>query len=63
MFRSCNSVRMFASFVLVCCALPLVAQNAAKTISVVPGLVKFSGTLIDTDRKPLNGIVGVTFSL
>lgn len=30
---------------------------------VVPKLVNFSGTLTDLNRKPLNGVTGVTFLL
>jgi hypothetical protein len=41
----------------------MLAQNVANTESVVPGMIKFAGTLTDIDHKPLTGIVGVTFSL
>jgi hypothetical protein len=39
------------------------AQPAAKTVTAVPRLVKFSGTLADGGGKPLTGLTGVTFSL
>jgi hypothetical protein len=48
---------------LICCALSLLAQSAASADSVVPGMVKFAGTLNDINGKPLTGTVGVTFLL
>jgi hypothetical protein len=48
---------------LICRALPLLAQSAASADSVVPGMVKFAGVLNDTNGKPLTGTVGVTFLL
>ena len=38
-------------------------QNVTANATVVPTLVKFSGTLIDVNGKPLSGTVGVTFLL
>jgi hypothetical protein len=58
-----TSVRLSVCLLLICCALPLVAQNSASTESVVPAMVKFTGTLNDADGKPLTGTVGVTFLL
>jgi hypothetical protein len=52
-----------AYLLLLLCTLPMLAQGTANTESVVPGMVKFAGTLTDLDRKPLSGTVGVTFSL
>src|SRR5208337_4329384 len=57
-----------ACLVLSCWVVPLAAQQAASTASngadaVVPPLVNFSGVLIDTNNKPLTGVVGVTFAL
>jgi len=50
--------------VLIWCALaPLVAQSGNGADSVVPGVVKFAGTLNDATGKPVNGTVGVTFLL
>jgi hypothetical protein len=49
--------------VLICCTLPLLAQTPASADSVVPAMVKFTGTLNDVDGKPLTGTVGVTFLL
>lgn len=51
------------SLVLICSAVSLTAQQSASTDSIVPSLVKFTGTLADTDGKPLSGILGVSFSL
>lgn len=50
-------------FFLMFCGLTMLAQSVANTDSVVPGMIKFAGTLTDIDHKPLTGIVGVTFSL
>jgi len=58
-----TSVRLYIFLLLMCCALPLLAQTAASADSVVPGMVKFTGTLNDASGKPLTGTVGVTFSL
>jgi hypothetical protein len=48
---------------LICCALPLMAQHSASVDSVVPAIVKFTGTLNDINGKPLTGTVGVSFLL
>jgi len=48
---------------LVGCPLGVFAQPAAKTATVVPRLVKFSGTLTGSAGKPLTGVQGVTFSV
>jgi hypothetical protein len=58
-----NLVRLSAYLLLMCCALPLLAQSAASADSVVPGMVKFTGALNDSNGKPLTGTVGVTFLL
>jgi hypothetical protein len=58
-----TSVRLSVCLLLICCALPLVAQSAASADSVVPGMVKFTGALNDTNGTPLTGTVGVTFLL
>jgi hypothetical protein len=58
-----NIVHLSVYLLLICCALPLMAQSAASADSVVPGMVKFTGTLNDTSGKPLTGTVGVTFLL
>ena len=58
-----TSVRVSVCLLLMCCVLPLMAQSAASADSVVPGMVKFTGTLNDTNGKPLTGTVGVTFLL
>lgn len=40
------------------------AQTAADTASTtVPRLIRYSGTALDLDGKPLTGVVGITFSL
>jgi trimeric autotransporter adhesin len=56
-------VRLSVCLLLMCCALPLVAQRAVSADSVVPAVVKFTGTLNDVDGKPLAGTVGVMFLL
>jgi hypothetical protein len=47
---------------LICCALPSIAQQIASVDRVVP-LVNFSGTLSGADGKPLTGPHGLTFLL
>ena len=58
-------MRFFLSvyLLLMFCGLPMLGQNVASTDSVVPGMVKFAGTLTDINHKPLTGTIGVTFSL
>jgi hypothetical protein len=58
-----TSLRLAVYLLLICSALPLMAQSAASADSVVPNLVKFTGALNDLDGKPLTGTVGVTFLL
>jgi hypothetical protein len=58
-----TSVRVSVCLLLICCALPLMAQRAASADGVVPAMVKFTGTLNDINGKPLTGTVGVTFFL
>jgi len=58
-----SSVRLSVCLLLICCALPLMAQPSASADSVVPAMVKFTGTLNDMNGKPLTGTVGVTFLL
>ena len=58
-----TSVRLPVCLLLICCALPLMAQQSASADNVVPAMVKFTGTLNDVDGKPLTGTVGVTFLL
>jgi trimeric autotransporter adhesin len=49
---------------LVGCLLPVLAQQpAAAGNAIVPPMVKVSGTLTDTNGKPLTEVVGVTFFL
>jgi hypothetical protein len=48
---------------VICCAAGALAQPPAKTVTAVPRLVKYSGTLADAAGKPLTGTLGVTFSL
>src|SRR6516164_5548456 len=50
------------NILLVCGTLAMWAQQSADT-AVVPPVVRFSGNLTNDNGKPLNGIVGVTFSL
>ena len=56
-------IHLSVYLLLICCVLPLMAQNAVSANSVVPGTVKFTGTLNDPNGKPLTGTVGVTFLL
>ncbi len=58
-----NIFRLSVYLSLMCCALPLLAQSAASADSVVPGMVKFTGALNDSNGRPLTGTVGVTFLL
>jgi trimeric autotransporter adhesin len=58
-----TSVRLFVCLLPICCVLPMMAQQSVGADSVVPALVKFTGTLNDVDGKPLIGTVGVTFLL
>jgi hypothetical protein len=58
-----NCIHLCVYLLLMCCALPLLAQSAASADSVVPGMVKFTGALNDANGKPLTGTVGVTFLL
>jgi hypothetical protein len=53
---------LFIYLSLIFCWLPLLAQNTTSTDSVVPGMVKFAGTLTE-NHKPVTGAIGVTFSL
>ena len=48
---------------LLCCAIPVMAEPTASADHVVPSVVKFTGTLSGTDGKPLTGAQGVTFLL
>ncbi len=48
---------------LVCPAIPLMAQQTGTPENIVPSMVTFSGTLSNTDGKPLTGTVGVSFLL
>ncbi len=61
MIRACIHLSIY--LLLICCALPLMAQSAVNADSIVPGMVKFTGTLNDVNGKPLTGTVGVTFLL
>ena len=61
MQRQC--VCLMVLFVLLGCAVPLIAQQTRNASGVVPPTMKFSSTLSDTDGKPLTGTVGTTFSL
>ena len=63
--KSMTRMKLYLStyLFLMFCGLTMLAQSVANTDSVVPGMIKFGGTLTDFDHKPLTGIVGVTFSL
>src|SRR5271154_859666 len=40
-----------------------VAQTPAQTVSALPHLVRFGGTVKDLNGNPLTGVVGITFAL
>jgi len=64
MFRTNRTkLRFTFCFLLICSAISLMAQEASTADSVVPAVVKFTGTLNDADGKPLTGTQGVTFLL
>jgi hypothetical protein len=64
MFRNNRTKIHFAlCFLLICSAISVMAQQVSAGDSVVPAMVKFSGTLNDGDGKPLTGTQGVTFLL
>ncbi len=64
MFRTDRTKVHFAiCFLLICSAISLMAQPSSSSDSVVPAMVKFTGTLNDADGKPLTGTQGVTFLL
>lgn len=56
-FRQAGKLIVGLAILIACIA------SAQQTSTVVPTLVNFSGTLVDVHGKPLNGTVGVTFSL
>jgi trimeric autotransporter adhesin len=58
-------IYLCAGLLLICCALPASAQQAAVTATnaVVPPITKFSGTLSDAKGAPLTSTMGVTFAL
>jgi hypothetical protein len=58
-------IYLCAGLLLICCALPASAQQAAVTATnaVVPPITKFSGALSDAKGAPLTSTVGVTFAL
>ena len=59
-----TSVCFAVCLLMMCCVLPISAQQpAAAANGVVPPMVRFSGLLTDVTGKPLTGVVGVTFSL
>jgi hypothetical protein len=57
------NVRFALCLLLICCALPLMAQQTPSSETAVPSLVKFTGTLNDLNGKPLTGTVGASFFL
>ncbi len=56
-------LRLTFCFLLIFCALSLMAQQPSSADSIVPAMVKFIGTLNDAEGKPLTGTQGVTFLL
>jgi hypothetical protein len=59
----------FVKELLLCCTLILISAavsaqgNSAPANAVVPQLVNFSGSAVNDQGKPINGIVGITFSI
>jgi hypothetical protein len=56
---------MFSVVILLVSSFALKAQDIASqgTAAPVPRLMRFSGTALDADGKPLSGVVGITFAL
>jgi hypothetical protein len=64
MTRSKRTTNCFIlCLLLICSAISVMAQQAASTDSVVPFIMKFTGTLSGSDGKPLTGTQGATFLL
>jgi hypothetical protein len=63
MFRSNIRLALSLCLLLICSAALLMAQQPASADSVVPSMVRFSGTLSDANGKPLTSVQGVTFLL
>jgi hypothetical protein len=62
--RACFVVLSFLSAVVCTTQAQTAASNASPTSGTqVPRLIKFSGIAQDETKKPLSGVVGITFSL
>jgi trimeric autotransporter adhesin len=61
--RACFVIVSFLSAVVGTTQAQTAASNAGPTSTQVPRLIKFSGLAQDETKKPLNGVVGMTFSL
>ena len=64
-----TGVVLCVGWLLLVCAVPVVAQqpavasSSASSAAVVPPLVSFNGILTDVNGKPLTDVAGVTFAL
>ena len=58
-------IRVLASLLVFCHALPVLGRQSAATATnlIVPPLVQVSGVLTDVNGKPLTELTGVTFGL
>jgi len=61
--RACFVIVSFLSTLICTAQAQTAASNASPTSTQVPRLIKFSGLAQDETKKPLSGVVGITFSL
>jgi trimeric autotransporter adhesin len=61
--RACFVIVSFLVAVVCTTQAQTAASNSSPTSTQVPRLIKFSGLAQDETKKPLSGVVGITFSL
>jgi hypothetical protein len=61
--RACFVVVTFLCAVVVSTPAQTAAPNSSLVSTQIPRLIKFSGVAQNETRKPVTGVVGVTFSL
>jgi len=61
--RACFVIVSFLSAVICTTQAQTAASNASLASTQVPRLIKFSGLAQDETRKPISGVIGITFSL
>ena len=61
--RACFVIVSFLVAVVCTTQAQTAASNSSPTSTQVPRLIKFSGLAQDESKKPLSGVVGITFSL